>query len=172
MTEPINMQMNEAQMSKPAQRMEEYFAEVYAKFKVHFYQEMFSMLSEREATLTTVETLCVEMIYVLGSPTVNEFASFINISAPNAAYKVNSLINKGYIRKVRSEDDKREYHLMVTDKFYKYYNLSTIYVNQVMERIRQRFLPEQLEMISGLLRVISEELMPEAPKGKPADSLC
>lgn len=153
-------------------QLEEYFAEVYGKFKIHFYKEMFSMLGEREAALTTVETLCVETIYALGSPTVNEFASFVNISAPNAAYKVNSLIHKGYIRKVRSEDDKREYHLMVTDKYYKYYNMSTVYVNQVMERMRQRFLPEQLELITNALKVISEELMPEAPKRQPLGGIC
>ena len=65
---------------------------------------MFSQLHEREASLTTVETLCVETIHALNNPTVNEFASFIKISPPNAAYKINSLINKGYIKKVRSFD--------------------------------------------------------------------
>ena len=29
---------------------------VYTKFKLHFYQEMFTKLQSRETTLTTVET--------------------------------------------------------------------------------------------------------------------
>ena len=144
-------------------KLEANFAEIYAKFKIHFYQEMFSQLHEREASLTTVETLCVETIHALNNPTVNEFASFIKISPPNAAYKINSLISKGYIKKVRSADDKREYHLMVTDKYYEYYNLSRTFVNRVMERIREYFPAEQLAVITKFLQVINHELMPEIP---------
>ena len=80
------------------------FFNVYTKFKLHFYQEIFSRFQDREASLTTVETFCMEAIQALGSPTVNEFATFMRISPPNAAYKVNSLIKKGYIRKVQSSD--------------------------------------------------------------------
>ena len=83
------------------------FAEVYSKFKLHFYQKVFNRFQEREASLTTVETFCMEIIQALGTPTVNEFASFVQISPPNAAYKVNNLIQKGYLKKVRSETDRR-----------------------------------------------------------------
>ena len=91
--------------------------EVYNKFKMHFYQQVFARFENREASLTTVETFCVETIHALGQPTVNEFASFVKISPPNAAYKVNSLIKKGYLEKRQSTVDKREYHLVVTPKF-------------------------------------------------------
>ena len=93
------------------------FFTVYTKFKLHFYQEIFRRFQSREASLTTMETFCMESIQALGSPTVNEFATFMCISTPNAAYKVNSLVEKGYIRKIRSEKDRREYHLEVTQKY-------------------------------------------------------
>ena len=64
------------------------FFNVYTKFKLHFYQEIFSRFQDREASLTTVETFCMEAIQALGSPTVNEFATFMRISPPNAAYTV------------------------------------------------------------------------------------
>jgi DNA-binding MarR family transcriptional regulator len=144
--------------------LEENFAEVYAKFKIHFYQEMFTMMEERETSLSAVETFCVELIHALGSPTVNEFSSFINISPPNAAYKVNSLIKKGYIKKERSKDDKREYHLMVTDKYFQYYNLNTAYLKRIMARIREHFDTEQVAFIARVLQVMNEELMPEVPR--------
>ena len=146
------------------------FIQVYTKFKIHFYQEMFGLIQERETSLSTVEVFCVELIHALNNPTVNEFANFINISAPNAAYKVNSLIKKGYIDKVQSTEDKREYHLQVTDKYYRYYNLSTSYGAQVVRRICERFGVEQLNFINEVLQVMNEELMPEMPtlntKGK------
>ena len=97
--------------------LEQAFNNVYSKFKLHFYQEIFRRFQDREASLTTVETFCMESIQALGSPTVNEFASFMRISPPNAAYKVNSLVKKGYIRKVQSASDRREYHLEPTQKY-------------------------------------------------------
>jgi DNA-binding MarR family transcriptional regulator len=139
--------------------LEQSLSEVYTKFKIHFYQEMFKHLNSRETSLTTVELFCVEVIYALKNPTVAEFANFINVSSPNAAYKVNSLIQKGYIEKVQSETDRREYHLHVTDKYYNYFNLSQKYVNTVVERSREYFTPEQIELMDNVLRDMSRELM-------------
>ena len=98
--------------------LDESFRDVYTKFKLHFYQEVFSRFQNREASLTAVETFCMEIIMALEEPTINEFASFVNISSPNAAYKVNSLIQKGYVEKIRSDQDRREYHLRPTKKIY------------------------------------------------------
>ena len=147
------------------------FFKVYTKFKLHFYQEIFRRFQDREASLTTVETFCMETIQALGSPTVNEFATFMRISPPNAAYKVNSLIKKGYIQKVQSEDDRREYHLQVTQKYIDYYNISTSYMAEVMERINQRFPPEDRAKLEEMLTIISRELMPEIqiPDVPPAE---
>ncbi len=137
------------------------FFNVYTKFKLHFYQETFQRFQNREASLTTVETFCVETIQALGSPTVNEFATFMRISPPNAAYKVNSLVKKGYIRKVQSNQDRREYHLEVTQKYIDYYNVSTTYMVEVMERIARRFTAEECAKLEEMLTIVSQELMPE-----------
>ena len=105
----------------------EAFNDVYVKFKMHFYREVFKKWQDREASLTTVETFCMEVIYALGQPTVTEFAEFANLSSSNAADKVNNLIRKGYLNKVQSEEDKRIYHLQVTKKYTDYYNISYHY---------------------------------------------
>ena len=78
--------------------LDQAFFRVYTKFKLHFYQEIFRRFQDREASLTTVETFCMESIQALGSPTVNEFANFMHISPPNAAYKVNSQIGRASCR--------------------------------------------------------------------------
>ena len=77
--------------------LEDSFTEVYTKFKLHFYQEIFSAFQDQEAGLSAMETFCMEVILALNEPTVNEFASFVRISSPNAAYKINSLLQKGYL---------------------------------------------------------------------------
>ncbi len=146
--------------------VEEAFIQVYTKFKLHFYKSLFEKIQKRETSLTTVETYCIEIIHAMGTPTIGEFASFIQISSPNAAYKVNSLIKKGYLTKVQSEDDKREYHLEVTDKYKDYYNLSTNYVKRVATRMKERFTREELMQFERLLNIISSELMPEVENVK------
>lgn len=143
--------------------LDQTFNSVYTKFKLHFYKAVFSRFQDREASLTTVESFCMEIIMALGRPTINEFARFVQISPPNAAYKVNSLVQKGYVRKVQSPEDKREYFLEVTQKYIDYYNISYSYLNTVMDRIKHRFPEEEVERLEDMLHVISSELMPEIP---------
>ena len=141
--------------------LKDQFFAVYTKFKLHLYKEIFQRFQNREASLTAVETFAMETIFALGSPTVNEFASFMCISTSNAAYKVNSLVKKGYLRRVQSQTDRREYHLEVTQKYVDYYNISSNYVVEVMDRIARRFSPEDCEKLEEILSVIQRELMPE-----------
>ena len=147
--------------------LKESFRGVYTKFKLHFYQAVFSRFQSQESSLTTVEGFCMEIILALGRPTINEFARFVHISPPNAAYKVNSLIQKGYIRKERSPEDKREYPLAVTQKYIDYYNINYRYLNTVMDRIQDRFPPEDVQRLDEMLRIISTELMPEIQIPEP-----
>ena len=139
------------------------FSEVYTKFKLHFYRAVFGRFQQREASLTTVETFCMEIINALEKPTINEFSSFVGISPPNAAYKINNLIQKGYVEKVQSERDKREFYLVVTQKYFDYYNISYSYLSTVMQRIQARFPEEDVEKLESILTIISEELMSEIP---------
>ena len=143
--------------------LREEFSRVYAKFKLHFYQKVFEKIQDKEASLTTVETFCMEIIYAANGPTVNEFAKIANLSSPNAAYKVNNLIKKGYLEKVQSTEDKREYHLFVTQKYLDYYNISYQYLDTVMNRLEGRFTEEEMETVKKVLKVMDEELMPEIP---------
>ena len=141
--------------------LEENLNEVYTKFKIHFYQEMFKKLHSRETSLTIVELFCVEIIYSLNNPTVKEFADFIGISSPNAAYKISCLIDKGYIEKIQSEKDRREFHLHVTDKYLDYLNLSQGYVTTVAKRAEEEFTPERAAELDSILEDMSNDLMKE-----------
>lgn len=151
--------------------LEQRFAEIYTKFKLSLYARVFGQFNDREEGLSAVEVFCVEVIYALGSPTVNEFAGFCKLSAPNAAYKINNLVRKGYITRVRSTEDKREYHLNVTEKYMKDYGITYDYMNVVMKRIRERFSPEEVEQLEEILDVISTELMPEVKLNRNFDAL-
>lgn len=148
--------------------LDQAFNTVYTKFKLHFYQKVFIRFENREATLTTVESFCMEGIMALGNPTVAQFAQAMHISTPNASYKINSLIQKGYVEKVRSETDRREYHLRPTQKYLDYYNISYAYLQTVVDRVKARFSPEDVAKLDEMLTVVGNELMPEiaAPETK------
>ena len=150
--------------------LDEAFDRVYTKFKLHFYRSVFDRYQDRGDSLTTVETFCMEIINALDHPTINEFSSFLNISPPNAAYKINSLIQKGYVTKEQSPDDKREYHLLVTQKYIDYYNISQRYLTTVLDRVKERFSEEDVAKLEEMLNVIADELMPELDSAVPTHS--
>lgn len=137
------------------------FSLVYDKFKFQFYRKIFELVREREGSLSAMEAFSLEVIKMLGSPTVGQFAEFLNISQSNATYKVNSLIKKGYIERENSAVDRREYHLVLSEKYYNYENLFSNYEHDVMERVKERFSPEEVEVFDRILGVMSNELMQE-----------
>ena len=141
--------------------LEQAFQDVYTKFKLHFYQNIFQRFATREATLTTVESFCMEGIMAMGEPTIAEFSRMMQISTPNAAYKIGSLVRKGYVEKIQSTTDRREYHLRPTQKYMNYYNISSQYMRQVMKRIQNRFTPDEARQLDRMLQGGGEELMPE-----------
>ena len=141
--------------------LEKAFQDVYTKFKLHFYKQIFNRFEDREATLTTVESFCMEVIMALGEPTIAQFSHMMNLSTPNAAYKINSLVKKGYVERIQSTIDKREYRLRPTQKYIDYYNISYSYLHTVIERVRKRFPAEDCDKMEQMLSVISTELMPE-----------
>ncbi|MBP5266842.1 MAG: winged helix-turn-helix transcriptional regulator [Lachnospiraceae bacterium] len=134
---------------------------VYEKLRIHFYMQIFSRFEHREATLTMVEAFSMECIMALNKPTVAQFAKMMDISAPNAAYRVNSLIKKGYIKKVRSKEDQRIFHLVPSDKYMDYYMINNEYLMKIVHRCKERFSPEDYQKLTEMLEVISNELMPE-----------
>ena len=141
--------------------LEQAFQDVYTKFKLHFYQNVFQRFATREATLTTEESFCMEGIMAMGEPTIAEFSRMMQSSTPNAAYKIGSLVKKGYVEKIQSTVDRREYHLRPTQKYIDYYNISYSYLSTVIERVRKRFPEEDVDKLEQMLTVISDELMPE-----------
>ena len=134
---------------------------VYSKFRIHYYRDVFHRINSRELSLTTTEVYCVEIIHSLNKPTIQEFANFIGISSPNATYKVNSLIKKGYVEKVQSDTDKREFYLDVTEKFYRYYNINEKYLDIVEERLKKELSEEEFKMFNDTLKKIYHDMMPE-----------
>lgn len=139
--------------------LSELFNDVYEKFKLSFYKNIFKGFEDREANLTSTEVFCVEVINALKKPTIAELAEFMEISGPNMTYRISKITQKGYIKRTQSKEDKREYYLEVTDKFYKYYDIRNKYINTVLDRVSEKFPEEDIETLTKILDVMSKELM-------------
>ncbi len=136
-------------------------SQIYDKLRLHFYMKIYSRFENREATLTTVETFSMEVIMALDNPTVAQFAAAVGISSPNAAHRIKCLVQKGYVDKVRSEEDAREYHLKPTQKYLDYRKINQDYMDLLMERCKERFSKEDFEKLNEMLNIVNDELMPE-----------
>ncbi len=137
------------------------FDTIYRYQRLKHYQNLFSTIKEKPGSLSATEAFSAEIIYLLGSPTLGQFASFIGISQPNASYKVAALVSKGYIVKQTGETDKRECHLQVTDKFLSYYGQQLPDMKEflfelsseelsVLQKLEARILSEIGTIISGI----------------------
>ena len=145
--------------------LEDNLHDIYLKLKLYYYRRIFRKISNSEEdSLTALEAFCAEAIYGLGSPTLSEFANFINVSQPNAAYKVSNLEKKGYVNKKKSSEDGRIVHLTVTDKFMQIYGTSERYVSILTKRLKKKYSAEDVEKFSEIMRDISDNMMTEVNK--------
>ena len=138
--------------------LEDHILRITDKIHLQFYRRLFSIIKEREGSLTAMEVFAVEVIHALGSPTISEFADFLGISRPGASYKVSSLIQKGYIVKEPSLDDKREFRLILTEKYYNYIGLYEEGVKQYVREMERKFTGEQLATFDGYLTAVENQI--------------
>ena len=143
------------------EKVEKNFLDIYNKMRLLFYHDIFGVIREREGSLSAMEAFSVEVIEILGEPTIGQFADFLNISQSNATYKVNSLIKKGYIEKQNSTVDRREYHLILSQKYYTYRALMGAYIEKIIGRMGEGFSDKELDQLGGFLETINKKMMPE-----------
>ena len=137
------------------------FVNMSLKVKLFYYRKVLRRVQDKDASLSADEAYCVDAIYVLGRPTIGEFAHFVQISPQSAAYKVNNLVRKGFITRTRGADDKREFFLEVTSKFDEYHSECDDAVRAVIDKLRERFTEEDINKLVEMLTVVSEEISKE-----------
>ena len=84
----------------------------------------------------------MHVIEAVGIGEPRNMSAVANLSSPNAAYKVNNLVKKGYIERVRSKEDRRVVLVSLTEKGKKAY--------QHHKRFHE-------EMIQSLLKGLSDQ---------------
>ena len=136
---------------------------MYDKFKLMLYDRALKERgSDAPGDLSLQEVIYMEIIIALGAPTVAEFSRYAKLSAPNTAYRLNKLEERGYIRRTRNDLDKRAFRIEPTERYREEYGVIFDYIHLVCDRIEERFTPDEVSKLKEMLGIISEELMPEA----------
>lgn len=134
------------------------FEHLYLIFRTKYYKKVLQDTNLKDNGLNTTENFYAEIIFLLNHPTISEFANHLNISLPNANYKINSLAKKGYVKKIISPNDKREIRLELTNKFTDYYGLNDEDNSMMLEKIKANFTEEEVnkldEMINKIVKLI------------------
>ena len=131
---------------------------LYSRFRLMTYRALFGRIRERDGSLSATEAYTVDVIFLLGNPTITQLAETLGISQPNATYKVNNLVAKGYVQKTISEDDKREIHLQVCDRFYKYYSGLDRFADKAAAVLESEYTSEELALFQRMLHALSRHV--------------
>ena len=132
--------------------------DLFKRFRLMNYRQLFGRIRERDSSLSATEAYTVDVIFLLHNPTITQLAETLGISQPNATYKVNNLVAKGYVTKTVSEGDKREIRLSVSDRFYKYYGDLDHFADRAVAALEAEYSPEELDIFQRMLRSLSEHV--------------
>ncbi|MBQ7736366.1 MAG: MarR family transcriptional regulator [Oscillospiraceae bacterium] len=132
--------------------------DLYKKFRLMTYRSLFGRIREKDGSLSATEAYAVDVIFLLENPTVTQLAELLGISQPNATYKANNLVSKGYVAKTVSEDDKRECRLQVADRFYKYYGDLDHFIDKAIDALESEYSPEELALFERMLHSLAEHV--------------
>ncbi len=136
---------------------------IYKKTKLYNYHRIFRKIhnDDDEDSLTALDVLCLDLLQGLGSPSLTEFARYINISKPNATYRINTLEEKGFVKKIQSEEDGRIYFLEVTEKTKELLGTGERYIDLITRRLIRKFSKEELAIYDKIMATIADEFMIE-----------
>ena len=119
---------------------------LFCKYRLFCYRKLFSAVREKSGSLSATD-----IIHLLGSPTISQFADTIGISQPNATYKVNQLAAKGYLHKTVQAHDRREIVLTTSEKFSGYFDENENEMQNKVAALSTQFTQEELKSAERVL---------------------
>ncbi len=145
--------------------LEQQILRLYRKLRLLGYRKMFGAIREKSGSLSATEAFSADVIHLLGTPTLSQFAGFLGISQPNATYKINCLVSKGYVKKTVPEADRREVRLQTCGKYDSYFEEQSERVTRAIASLAEVYSAEQLQLTADVLGTLLEQI--EKQKEEP-----
>lgn len=136
--------------------------DVYATINdilVHLFNEIWELekeaiITEEFKDITNNDMHIIEAIGLSGENTMSVVAKKLGITAGSLTTAINSLVNKKYVSRQRSEEDRRVVYIRLTEKGEKAYlhheEFHRQMTNAVVEKLDEDEIPVLLKTLNGL----------------------
>jgi len=107
--------------------------------------------------LTWQQLHYLKVLVKMKNPTLTELAKELNLTKPTVTVLVDKLTEKGYIRRVKSDDDRRVMHLHIDKKGAKVNALREIAHEKMAEKIKSGLSLTETAILTELLKKIVKQ---------------
>ena len=116
-------------------------------------REQFHLLS-----LTHTQMHYLETIYLLNNPNITELAKSLKLSKPTVKVAVDKLIERDFLYKIQSDEDRRSAHLHLREKGQLINQMHDYSHKRIAESLSRKLNREELEILVGLLnKILSDQ---------------
>ena len=106
------------------------------------------------SNLTQIQMHYLETIHLLGNPNITELANSLKLTKPTVKVAVDKLIERDYVYKVPSDEDRRSAHLHLTEKGNLINQMHDYAHKSIAESISRKLDKEELEALVNLLNEV------------------
>lgn len=138
--------------------MYEAIENLYSRIMLVYYKKLFSAKDREYCDLRAADMALLEVVYHMKTPHYGELARFANMSMPNLTYRINRLIEKGYLARNTDEEDKRKHTITVTGKYLAVYNLDKSFLETVIREITEQLSDEEKKVVDILLAKVNQKM--------------
>lgn len=101
--------------------------------------------------LTQQQFHYLQIIFRMKNPALSEFAREVGLTKPTVTVLVDKLTEKGYVRRVQSDQDRRVIHLQIDKKGARIGALHEIAIEKLVEKIRSVLNEKDTAILTRLL---------------------
>ncbi|OFY63784.1 MAG: hypothetical protein A2V64_04930 [Bacteroidetes bacterium RBG_13_43_22] len=102
--------------------------------------------------LTQQQFHYLQVIVRMKNPTLTELAGELGLTKPTVTVLVNKLVEKGYVTRIKSGEDRRTTHLLINKKGDKINSLREIAYQRMAEKIQSALSETETAIFTELLR--------------------
>ncbi len=115
-------------------------------------KEQFNLLH-----LTVQQMNYLETINILDNPNITELAQQLKLSKPTVKVAVDKLIERDYVYKIQSDEDRRSAHLHLTEKGKLINQMHEYAHKRIAESILRKLNEDELKSLEELLTKVLED---------------
>ena len=111
----------------------------------------------QEEGFTTRQIVYIDIINMLGNPSLGEIAKALKLSKPSVTAIVDKLASKGYIEKFQSDEDRRSFHVHLSAKGKNLVKMHAQTHNKIVDMLQDNLDSRDLKnLVTILNKVVSK----------------